>query len=72
MPPSRAPAIVGSIPYYRIEDFPIDGEPEGARYLLITSSNGDGCVGHLDGAQWITDGGDPITPIYWGRIPAVG
>ena len=66
---ARDPQIVGNIPYYRIEDFPKHGEPEGERYILILDEDGTFCSGYRDGDQWIADGGDPvrITPIYFAR-----
>ena len=66
---ARDPKIVGNIPYYRIEDFPRDGEPEGERYILMLDEGGTFCSGYRDGEQWIADGGDPVpvTPIYWAR-----
>ena len=71
MPPSRNPLTVGSIDLMRIEDFPASGEPEGARYILIISRDGAGCFGYRNGGKWYSDAGDPVTPIYWGRILAV-
>ncbi len=66
MPP-RDPKIVGSIDVYFIEEFPETGEPAGEDYLLILNDDGDHCCGHRSGDQWISDGGDPVTPIYWAR-----
>lgn len=72
MAPSRNPRIVGSIELMRIKDFPEIGEPEGAHYILVTSSDGAFCCGYRDGRKWCSDAGDPIIPIYWGRIPELG
>jgi len=72
MTPPRDPRTVGSVDLMRIENFPAIGEQEGVHYLLITRRGGGGCLGYHVGGQWYSDAGEPVTPIYWGRIPNLG
>lgn len=67
MAPSLDPKIAGTSDWYRIEDFPLNGEPDGQRYMFVTRSGSGRCFGYCDDGEFYCEGGDPVTPIYWAR-----